>query len=93
VTKLTDQQKYLLKRIPALYDMNDYKRRTEPAEVKQARRVIDHWEKEEAKLECEARKHNEALVRKAREAIYFDTPEKALSIIQQCERRLKDCPV
>lgn len=91
--RLTEQQKYLLQRIPRMYDMNGYVPRAEPAEVKQARKVVERWEKDEAKLECEARARNEALRRKATETVYFDTPEKALAIIQQCKKRLKGCPV
>lgn len=91
--KLTDKQKYLLQRVPNLYSMNGYERPAEPAEVKRARRVIELWDKKHERGECEARKRNEALIRKAREAVYFATPEKALAIIQQCEKRLKGCPV
>jgi len=93
VESLPDQQKYLLQRAPRLYDMNGYEQPAEPPEVKQARRVIERWEKEQSKSACAARKTNEALIRKAKEAIYFDKPEKALAIIQQCEKPLKGCPV
>lgn len=91
--KLTDKQKYLLQRVPNLYQMNGYERSAEPAEVKRARKTIEQWDKKHERSECEAQKRNEALIRKAREAVYFETPEKALAIIQQCERRLKGCPV
>jgi len=92
-SKLTAQQQYLLQRIPGTYTMNGYTRRAEPTEVKHARKIVEQYEKEEAKRECEAKMYNEALVRKAREAVYFGTLEKALAIIQQCEKRLKGCPV
>jgi hypothetical protein len=89
--QLTSQQQYLLQRIPSSYQMNGYKERPEPAEVKQARKVIDRWEKEEKLLRCQVGQRSEALLRKAREAVYFDTPEKALAIIKQCEKMLKGC--
>lgn len=88
---LTVEQRYLLDRIPSSYQMNGYKPRAEPAEVRNARKLIERWDKEEKLLQCRAGKHNEALRRKAREAVYFDTPEKALAIIRQCEKFLKGC--
>jgi hypothetical protein len=89
--QLTPQQKYLLQRIPSQYRMNGYKERPEPTEVKRARKLIERWDKEEATLRCRADQRNDALVRKAREAVYFDKPEKALAIVQQCEKMLKGC--
>jgi hypothetical protein len=91
--KLTDQQRYLLARIPGLYQLNEHKPTPEPAEVKRARKIVDKWEKQEALLECQHKKRNEALIIKAKETVYFDTPEKALRIIQQCEKLLKGCPI
>jgi hypothetical protein len=90
-TRLTIHQKYLLQRLPSLYSMNGHKERVEPAEVKQARKIIERWDKEESRLACESQKRKEALRQKAKEAIYFDTPEKALAIIRQCEKMLKGC--
>lgn len=92
-SKLTDQQRYLLQRIPTTYNLKGYVRPQEPAEVKRARIVIEQWEKSEGKKECEAKKRNEALITKAREAVYFEPPDKALVIVRQCEKLLKGCPV
>jgi len=89
--QLTVQQRYLLERIPSSYQMNGYKERPEPAEVKQARKLIERWDKGEKLRACQAGKRNEALRQKAREAVYFDTPEKALAIVKQCEKMLKGC--
>lgn len=89
--QLTAQQRYLLDRIPSSYQMNGYKERPEPAEVKQARKLIDKWNKEEKLLQCQAGKRNEALRQKAKEAVYFDAPEKALAIVKQCEKMMKGC--
>lgn len=91
--KLTPQQNYLLQRIPRSFDMNGDTPVPETAEVKRARKVIERWDKAEALRACRAKKRNEALITKAREAVYFSTPEKALRIVQQCEKLLKGCPV
>lgn len=90
---LTAQQRYLLGRIPSTYDMNGLDKTVEPASVKAARKLLEQYEKQENLRQCQARKRNEALIRKARESVYFDTPEKALAIIRQCEKLLKGCPV
>lgn len=91
--KLTEQQKYLLNRIPGLYSLDSGKAPPEPVEVKKARRIIDNWDKAESVRICRAKKRNEALITKAKEAVYFATPEKALRIVQQCEKMLKGCPI
>jgi len=91
--KLTDQQRYLLGRVPSIYQMNGYKPTPEPSEVKRARKTIERWDKAESLRSCKAKKRNEALITKAKEAVYFAPPEKALRIVQQCEKLLKDCPV
>lgn len=88
---LTVQQRYLLERLPSSYQMNGYKERQGTAEVKRARKLIEKWDKDERLRRCQAEKKNEALRRKAREAVYFDTPEKALAIVRQCEKMLKGC--
>lgn len=91
--RLTPQQQYLLNRLPSAYQMEGYKEPPEPAEVKAARKVINQYEKAKERAVCEVRKRNEALVTKAKEAIYFDTPAEALVIVRQCEKLLKGCPV
>ncbi len=93
IGKLSPKQNYLLQRIPSTYDMNGTPKHPEPAEVKKARAIVERWEKQQELLACQARKRNAALVQKAREAVYFDTPEKALAIVRQCEKLLKGCPV
>ena len=89
--KLTAKQQYLLQRIPSAYQMNGYKPEPEPVEVKRARKTVERYDKQEALRQCQAEKRNEALRRKAREAVYFDAPEKALVIVRQCEKMLKGC--
>lgn len=89
--KLTDQQKYLLQRIPSSYQMNGYTPLPKPTEVKKAEALAERWRKQESQRQCQADKRKEALRQKAREAVYFDTPEKALAIIRQCEKMLKGC--
>lgn len=89
--RLTEQQKYLLQRIPSSYQMNGYKELPMPAEVKRAEAIVNRWQKQEKRRQCQAGKRNEALRTKAREAVYFDTPQKALAIVRQCEKLLKGC--
>lgn len=91
--KLTPQQNYLLNRVPSIYQMNGHKPTPETADVKRARKIIERWEKAESLRACKAKKRNEALINKAKEAVYFASPEKALRIVQQCEKLLKGCPV
>lgn len=94
VGRLSPQQNYLLQRIPSTYDMDDSEeKQVEPVEVKKARKLIEQWDKQESLRRCQAKKRNEALIRKAREAVYFEEPEKALAIVKQCEKLLKGCPV
>lgn len=92
-SKLTDQQRYLLNRIPGIHDMNGYTKSPKPTEVRRAEAIVARFEKAENLKACKARKRNEALIRKAREAVYFSPPEKALRIVQQCEKMLKGCPI
>jgi len=91
--KLTAQQNYLLGRIPYSHDLDGYKPTPEPAAIKLARKRIARWDAGETKKQCQARKRNEALLRKAKEAVYFESPEKALAIVRQCEKMLKGCPL
>lgn len=90
-TKLSDQQKYLLQRIPSSYQMNGYKEAPMPAAVKKAGALVERYRKQEARARYAADKRKEALRRKAVEAVYFESPEKALAIIRQCEKMLKGC--
>lgn len=88
---LTAQQRYLLQRIPSSYQMNGHKDVPMPAEVKKAEATVDRWRKQKSREQCQADKRKESLRTKAREAVYFSTPEKALAIIRQCEKMLKGC--
>lgn len=90
-TRLTDQQRYLLQRIPSSYQMNGYKDTPMPAAVKKAEATVSRWHKEQSRQKCQAEKRGQALRTKAREAVYFSSPEKALAIIRQCEKMLKGC--
>lgn len=89
--RLTDQQKYLLQRIPSSYQMSGYKEAPMPAAVKKAEALVERYRKQTARERCAADKRKEALRTKAREAVYFESPEKALAIIRQCEKMLKGC--
>lgn len=89
--RLTEQQKYLLQRIPSSYQMNGHKETPMPLEVKKAEVVVARWNKLQSRERCQADRRKEALRQKAREAVYFAAPEKALAIIRQCEKMLKGC--
>ena len=90
-SKLTDQQKYLLQRIPSSYQINGYAETPKPLEVRRAEALAERWRKQQSQRRCAADRRKEALRTKAREAVYFSTPEKALAIIRQCEKMLKGC--
>lgn len=87
---LTDRQKYLLNRIPARYDLQSYVE-PEPPAVKRARALVSRYDKAFRRRQCQHDKRSEALIRKAKEAVYFESEEKALAIVQQCEKMLKSC--
>jgi hypothetical protein len=86
-------QRYLLDRIPARYSLNGFEPKPEPAEVRKARKTVERWDKAIAHQRCVHDKRIDALVRKARESVYFDSEEKALAIIRQVEKMLKSCTV
>ena len=88
--KLTIRQKYLLERIPKTYDLKEF-HAEEPRDVSSARKLVDRYDKAIAVKQCEHSKRTEALIRKAREAVYFESEEKALAIIRQVETLLKTC--
>lgn len=89
--KLSVRQKYLLGRIPGRYALNGFHAPPEPREVRQARKLVNHYERVLSRKRCAADKRLEALLRKAREAVYFGTEEKALAIVKQIEKLLKTC--
>lgn len=92
-SKLTERQRYLLNRLPGKYDLASFARPPEPTEVKRSRKIVDRWEQRMGKLSCAHTKRQEALLRKAKEAIYFCPEAKALAIVQQVEKMLKGCEV
>lgn len=92
--KLTVRQKYLLDRIPAKYSLNGFQAPPDPPEVAEARKaekVVAKWDKHVALLRCKHEKQTDALLRKAREAVYFHSEQDALAIIRQVEKLLKTC--
>lgn len=89
--KLDSRRQYLLQRIPGKYDINGFHTPPDPLEVVKAQKLVDAWRKKVGLLKCQHDKRSEALVRKAREAVYFESEEKALAIIRQVEKLLKGC--
>jgi hypothetical protein len=90
---LTARQNYLLGRIPSTHSLNGFHAPPEPKEVKQARKLIERYDKALTLQRCVHDKRNEALIRKAREAVYFADDVKALAIVQQVEKLLRACKV
>lgn len=88
---LTDQQKYLLQRLPGAYDLNGYHRPIVPVAIKRAQKIVDRWEKQQSLAQCKAKKRAEALPEKAKEVIYFGSDQKALAVVRQVEKLLKQC--
>ena len=88
--KLTEQQRYLLNRIPSQYRMkkSDF---VKPANVAQAEKTIARWNKQCSRISCREDRRNEALIQKAREAVYFSSPKKALAIVKQVEKMVRSC--
>lgn len=88
---LSDQQKYLLQRLPGRYDIPERKTDPEPARVRQARLVIERWDREQRKLSCKAKCAAEQALQRAREAIYFAPVATALLRVQEAEKFKQGC--
>jgi hypothetical protein len=83
---LNDRQRYLLQRIPDRYKLATWKNPPEPSAVKAARKLVTAWDETQRIESCKYIKRMEALIQKAREAVYFETEEKALGIVRQVEK-------
>jgi len=57
----------------------------EPVAVRQARRLVERFDERKRKHERREQKRMTALLTSAKEAIYFQTPEKALKIVKRLE--------
>ncbi len=73
---LNTQQKYLLERLPRQYALKTGEL-SEPERVKKARQIIEQFEKTDAERREDIKKRYAKALNAAREAIYFQTPEKA----------------
>lgn len=83
---LNDRQKYLLNRLPERYNLPKREHAPDPPAIKKARRLIERFDRREAALNCKHTKRLEALLQKAKEAVYFSSETKALRIVQQVEK-------
>ena len=90
VKTLTDQQKYLLQRLPEPYQIT-VPHLTEPVRIRQMRKAIDAWDKRQHDLSCKIKCDGEKLITKAREAIYFRPVHEALALVQKAEALRKCC--
>ena len=90
--KQSEQQKYLLSRIPSVWDLK--KRRSEespePKEVRAAKRVVERWKQAQEKAVAEEKARLNRLILDAKDAVYFSTPEKALALIKALEKMKRE---
>lgn len=77
------QRQYLLGR---LRQSRSYDKRTEPKEVKRARRLIDDYERRDAQARSAARKRYDEACRAATEAIHFGAVGAAIKAVQRAEQ-------
>jgi hypothetical protein len=88
---LTQQQQYLLGRLPKSYDYQKFFRanNVEPARVQKARKVIEEYEKSRDGAVDSQEKQFVAQLNEAREAIYFKQPGDALQAVKALEAKLR----
>lgn len=89
MANLTEQQKYLLNRLPTRYSLKS-PAVTEPAEVKQARKVIATFDEKIQKQKEERDKKYLKSLASVREAIYFNLPEDALKMLRALEEQFSE---
>lgn len=84
---VNDKQKYLLARIPSMYDLKRKRKEDppEPRDVKAAKLTIAKWKAAQEKVVADETKRLNRLILDAKDAVYFSTPEKALVLIKQRE--------
>ena len=87
---LTDQQKYLLQRLPGKYEIAEPKV-VEPLSIKRMRKAVEAWDEKQRKVSCKVKCEGEKLIVKAREAIYFKPVDQALAMVQKTEMLRKCC--
>jgi hypothetical protein len=90
VKTLTDQQKYLLNRIPNGYDLRKLKDQTDPPEVRRARKLVARWDDKQRKASCKHECKVKKLITSAREAVYFKPIKSALQAVKAVEA-MKTC--
>jgi len=86
---VNEKQKYLLTKIPSLYELKRRRKdQPEPRDVRAARRTIEKWEASQKAITDQEVKRLDRLILDAKDAVYFSTPEKALALIKQLEKML-----
>ena len=91
MTKLTDQQRFLLQQIPGKYE---FKHSTEPdtKEVSAARKLVAQFDKDQQKKSCKYLCEVEKKLRKAKDAVYFRDVLEARSFVEELIEMTKaDC--
>jgi hypothetical protein len=86
-TKLTEQQLYLLNRIPNSYSIKDKKTKDskEPVHIAKARKLVKEYDDKLLEQAKQHREHLEKLCAEAREAVYFKPIADALAIVKALE--------
>lgn len=87
MSRLTEQQSYLLGRLPNWYSVRDEGEVADPPEIKRARALLQRYDDRMARQRKDREKRFNILRTKAREAVYFMAPEKALKVIQDFEKK------
>jgi hypothetical protein len=86
-SRLTEQQSFLLRRLPNWYSVKNTVDVIEPSEIKRARATVQRYDDRVRRQEKGREKRFNELLTKAREAVYFLTPEKALKVVQDFEKK------
>ena len=91
MARLTEQQSYLLNRMPKTYDYRKFLKAesAEPARIVKARKLISDWERKQEDSRDAQEKKFESLLAEAREAVYFKPPEQALLAVKALEAKLR----
>lgn len=87
---LTDQQKYLLQRLPSAYELKRPEAPT-PPNVRKAMCLVEAYQNAQRKISCRWECKATKMLTAAREAIYFQSPQKALEIVHSLEALKKCC--
>lgn len=90
------QRRYLRERLSSIrkpYLRGWRERDNEPKEIREARRIIDRWEKQQHKEESRRHTVYDDSAKIAASAILFKTPQEALAAVEAHEKLCRDARV